>query len=387
MTSGVMVEEQLLLDAARVALSRAGTLAAARAALDGEPASDIWVVAERAGWPGLLVSERHGGAGLGTREAALVLQECGRVLAAVPLLGHLLATFALERAADPPAELLSALATGSRRACIVAAQPPDQRVRDWTVDGGAMPRRRPAPQLSSTPDGVRVSGAAAFVPDAPPADVFVVVGTDASGGPQAVLVDRDDAQVTPVMRFDATRALGHVRFESVPATPIELDADALEAVWFLGQQLIAAESLGAVEACLEMSVAYAKDRYAFARPIGSFQAIKHKLTEVLRQQENARAVVMHAATAHADETLDYRLASAAARLLAGRALEFAAHATIAVHGGIGATWEHDAHLYLRRAVVNRLILGGTEPQADRVADELLRAAAAGDMAAAGRPGG
>lgn len=383
----MVVEEQLVLDAARVALSRSGTLAAARAALDGEPVPDLWTVAERAGWPGLLVAEGHGGAGLGAREASLVMQECGRVLAAVPLFGHLLATFALEQAADPPGELLSALASGSRRACIVAAQPPDSRGAGWTVDGGVMPRRRPAPQLRLARGGVWVSGESAFVPDAPQADVVVLVGTEPSGDPQAVLIDGDDVQVTPVMRFDATRALGHVRFESVPATPLNLDPVALESVWFLGQGLIAAESLGAVEACLQMSVGYAKNRYAFARPIGSFQAIKHKLTEVLRRQENARAVVMHAAAALDAQAGDYRLLAAAARLLAGHALEFAAQATIAVHGGIGATWEHDAHLYMRRAVVNRLIFGGTEPQADRVAEELLRAVAREDLATASETAG
>ncbi|HEY2769954.1 MAG TPA: acyl-CoA dehydrogenase family protein, partial [Solirubrobacteraceae bacterium] len=137
-----------------------------------------------------------------------------------------------------------------------------------------------------------------------------------------------------------------------------------------------AESLGAVEACLEASVAYAKERYTFGRPIGSYQAIKHELTEVLRRQENARGLEYYAGWAGEAKPDEFPLAASAARSTAGEALDFAARTMINVHGGIGATWEHDAPLFFRRAQLSRRLLGGTHDATDRVAEETLSGAAA-----------
>jgi alkylation response protein AidB-like acyl-CoA dehydrogenase len=144
--------------------------------------------------------------------------------------------------------------------------------------------------------------------------------------------------------------------------------------WYLAHPLIAAESVGAVEATLEMAVAYAKERFTFGRAIGSYQAIKHGLTEVLRRLENARSLLYYAGYAWADRPAEFPLAASAARSAAGRALEFASRQNITTHGGIGATWEHDAPLYFRRAQLARRLVGGTEDATDRVADELLAAA-------------
>ena len=140
--------------------------------------------------------------------------------------------------------------------------------------------------------------------------------------------------------------------------------------------LIAAESLGAVQTCLEVSVAYAKERFTFGRAIGSYQAIKHELTEVLRQQENARGLQYYAGWARRSKPEEFPLAASAARSAAGHALDFAARSMINVHGGIGATWEHDAPLFFRRAQLSRRLLAGTHDATDRVAAETLRSAAA-----------
>ena len=134
---------------------------------------------------------------------------------------------------------------------------------------------------------------------------------------------------------------------------------------------------GAVEATLEMAVKYAKERFTFGRPIGSYQAIKHGLTEVLRLLENARSLLYYAGYAFADRPDEFPLAASAARSAAGRALDAAARQNITTHGGIGATWEHDAPLYFRRAQLSRRLLGGTSDATDRVAGELLAAADAG----------
>jgi alkylation response protein AidB-like acyl-CoA dehydrogenase len=179
-----------------------------------------------------------------------------------------------------------------------------------------------------------------------------------------------------VQRYDGSRALGHVTLADAPATALALDEVGLAAGWHLAQGLIAAESLGAVEAALESSIAYAKERHTFGRAIGSYQAVKHALVEVLRLLENARSLMYYAGWAHRDAPDEFPLAASAARVAGGRALDFAARELISVHGGIGATWEHDAPLYFRRAQLSRRLLGGAGEAADRVAGELLSAARA-----------
>ena len=177
-------------------------------------------------------------------------------------------------------------------------------------------------------------------------------------------------------RYDATRSLGTRRRSAAPAGRLlDVDAGALADAWYLAQALIAGESIGAVETCLEVSVEYAKDRFTFGRAIGSYQAIKHELTEVLRQLENARGLQYYAGWARESKPDEFPLAASAARSTAGDALDFAARSMINVHGGIGATWEHDAPLFFRRAQLSRRLLGGTRDATDRVAEETLAAAA------------
>jgi alkylation response protein AidB-like acyl-CoA dehydrogenase len=355
-------EQELLREAARGQLARVATLEAARAALDGGPLPDLWPLAIEAGWPGLLVSEERGGAGLGVMDALLVFAELGRALAAIPLLGHLPAAWLLDRAGHAAAD---ALAAGEQRAAFVPAKPPTAISPEWTVDPQLGSDRAPAPRLA----GDRVTGEAAWVPDAPGADLLAV----ACAGGAVALVLAADARIQPVTRYDATRSLGHVRFDGAPAE--RLDADAATA-WHIAQALLGAESLGAVERALAVSVAYAKERFTFGRAIGSYQAIKHELVEILRRLENSRSLMYYAGWAADDVPAELPRAAAAFRLVAGEALDHAARTQISVHGGIGATWEHDAPLYFRRAQLSRRLLGRTDDAADRVADELFAAALA-----------
>jgi alkylation response protein AidB-like acyl-CoA dehydrogenase len=364
-------EQRLLQEAARDALSRHQTVAAAREALDGADRLDLWDTAREAGWPGLLVSEDHGGAGLGALDAMLVAAECGRVLASVPLLGHVPATALLD-AAGGHDELLGRLAEGELRAAFVPARPPGDLDPEWTVDSERGQRRVPAPRLDA--DG-NVSGSAWWVPDAPGTDVLVMVAVGADSAPGAVLVE-DVPEIEPVVRYDATRLLGHVQLDGVSSTRLDAGEDELRSAWYVAQGMIAAEALGAVEAVLEMSVAYAKERFTFGRPIGSYQAVKHALVEVLRLMENARSLIYYAGWARQDAPDEFPLAASAARVAAGEALDFAARECISVHGGIGATWEHDAPLFFRRAQLSRRLLGGEGSATDRVAQELLDAAKA-----------
>jgi alkylation response protein AidB-like acyl-CoA dehydrogenase len=367
-------EQELLREAARGTLARAGTVAAARTMLERpDAAPDLWPLAVEAGWPGLLISEQHGGAGLNAFDAMLVAQECGRVLAGVPLLGLLPATALLDAAGD---ERLEAIASGELRVAWLPVRPPADADADagWTVERAHGMGRVPAPSAAVGGGDLVFTGSVAWVPDAPGAAVLVVVGADDDGEPVAGAVDASAASVEAVTRYDATRALGHVTLDGTRGTRLDVDAGQIARAWFLAQALLAAEAVGATEAALEMAVGYAKERFTFGRAIGSYQAIKHGLTEVLRLLENARSLLYYAGYAFADRPEEFPLAASAARSAAGRALEFAARQNITTHGGTGATWEHDAPLYFRRAQLTRRLLGGTDDATDRVAGELLAAA-------------
>jgi len=366
-------EQTFLREAARDAFSRVWTVAAARDALEDRSAlPDLWPTACAAGWPGLLVSDDGGGAELSAFDAMLVMMEAGRVLAGVPLLGHLPASSLLDGGGFAD---IAAVAEGSARACFVPARPPGDVAGGWTVESSTGSMRTDAPVLGE--DGV-LSGRSCWVVDAPGADVLVVAAVRASDdSPVAVVVDGAAAGVSvePAMRYDATRSLGHVTFSSVAGASV-LDgagAEEMAGAWYLAQALLAAESLGAVETALQMSVAYAKERFTFGRAIGSYQAIKHSLVEILRLRENAYSLCLYAGWAHEDGPAEFPLAASAARAAAGHALDYAGRAMISVHGGIGATWEHDAPLYFRRGQLSRRLLGGIGDATDRVAGELLSA--------------
>ena len=369
-------EQELLREAARGTLSRVKTVEAARDALEDESARpDLWPTVVEAGWPGLLISEVHGGAELGAFDAMLVAEECGRVLAPVPLLGLLPATSILDAAGH---ESLSAVAAGELRPVYVPARPPSDLEPSWTVQPRSGAGRAEAPRAGLDGDAVVLDGAVWFVPDLPGAALLVVVAETPEGEPVAVALspDGDGVEIESLWRYDATRPLGHVTFSGARGTRLDVDATTLADAWYLAHALIAAESIGSVQTCLDVSVEYAKERHTFGRAIGSYQAIKHELTEVLRRLENARGLQYYAGWARASAPEEFPLAASAARSAAGEALDFAARAMINVHGGIGATWEHDAPLFFRRAELSRRLLGGTHDATDRVAAETLRTAAA-----------
>jgi len=388
-------EQVFLREAARGALSRFKTFEEARAALDsgggggggdaatgngngsaagGGALTDLWPTAVEAGWPGLLIDDAHGGAELDAFDAMLVLSECGRVLAATPLLGHLPATAILNDSPSAGAAFLPALAGGELRAAYLAARPSDDLTPSWTVDPPGGMNRAPLPVAtrSSAEGSATVTGKAAFVPGAPGADLFVGVAS-LDGAPVGFAVEAPAAglSVEAVRRYDSTRSLGHVTLDGTAAVILDAPVEALAGAWHLAQSLLAAESLGAVETALDTSVAYAKERFTFGRAIGSYQAVKHSLTEVLRQLDNGRSLLYYAGWSRNGAPGEFPLAAGAARSVAGRALDHAARTMISVHGGIGATWEHDAPLYFRRAQLSRRLWGGTALASDQVACELL----------------
>jgi alkylation response protein AidB-like acyl-CoA dehydrogenase len=367
-------EQEFLREAARGTLSRFKVAEAARAAMNGTPPAlgelpDLWPSAREAGWPGLLVSEAGGGAGLGVFDAMLVAEELGRALAPVPFLGLLPATALLDAAGY---DGLEAIASGEVRPAWIPTRPPGDLEPNWTVDGAGAARPA-APTIEGDGDAVRVSGRAAYVPDAPGADLLVVVGVDGTVAVVEASASGVGVGVEQVVRYDVTRAVAHVTLEDAPGRLLSVSPDAVADAWYVAQALIAAEAVGTVQTTLEMSVQYAKERFTFGRAIGSYQAIKHELTEVLRRLENARSLLFYAGWARADQPGEWPLAASAARAAAGSALDFATRSNINVHGGIGATWEHDAPLYFRRAQLTRRLVGGHGDATDRVAERLLAA--------------
>lgn len=302
-------DERLLISSVRDALKRTDTLAGMRAALDGAQPPHLWAEAVRGGWTGMP----------GLLYGVLVLIECGRRLAPTGLAGHLTVTSTLARL-DAPPDFLPSLLDGRLRA---AYAPRDNHV-----------------------------------PDAVGADVLIV-----DDGDGLLLAECD---VEPVGRYDPSRPLGSVKVRS--GQPIPGDP---EFAWNAAQTLLAAEALGAAEAALELAVAHAKQRMAFGRAIGSFQAIKHQLTDSLRLNENTRSLLYFAAHAAESEPGQFGLAANAARFAADTAIDLASRRCIAVHGGLGATWEHDAHLYFRRAQLTRLLLGGQAGAGERVVRHVL----------------
>ena len=365
-------EQVLLREAAQNALSRVKTVEMARSALEDEQASlpDLWPTAIEAGWPGLLVSEENGGAGLGVYDSLLIAQEAGRVLAGVPLLGVLPAAMLLDRAGSPHA---AAAASGELRVAWLPVRPPSSNESRWTTDPRSGLARAAAPRASVDGDTVTFDGEIFWAPDAAEADRLVVIGETDGGELVAGLVDAgsDGVSVEATWRYDATRRLANVTLSGAKGERLDVPATDVEQAWYLVQSLIAAESVGTVEAALEVAVEYAKERFTFGRAIGSYQAIKHGLVEILRRVENAKSLLIYAGFAFSDHPAEVAYAASCARSVAGGALDFAARQLIATHGGIGATWEHDAPLTFRRAQLARRLVGGTADATDRVAGELL----------------
>ena len=291
----------------------------------------------------------------------------------MPLLGHLPATLLMDAAA--PAAELEPLAAGTQRAAYVPARPPSAVEDGWTADPRAGLVRSPAPAIA----GGRVSGEVAWVPDAPGADLLVVAGAEG----RVAVVSASDAEIEPVTGYDATqlarpRALRRrARHRARAARRSRRRPPSTSRARCSARRPSARWSWRSKPPC-----AYAKERFTFGRAIGSYQAVKHELVEILRRLENARSLMYYAGWAGRDRPEEFALAASAFRLVAGEGLDHASRAQISVHGGIGATWEHDAPLYYRRAQLAKRLLGGTGQAADRVADELFAQARAEAAAAA-----
>jgi alkylation response protein AidB-like acyl-CoA dehydrogenase len=301
---------------------------------------DLWqALAADLGVAGLLVPESLGGAGASAREAAVVLEEIGRAVAPVPFLGSaVVATTALLTVDDTV--VLPELAAGRRTAAL--AVPFSSRT------GGSA-------SVSAADD--RLFGRVTSVADALPADVLIVP-TDT--GLYAVDVADPGVTLTAVVTLDLTRQLADVTFDGARGRLLASQpaaAAAVDAALLAGCALLAAEQVGLATWCVETTVDYLKTRYQFGRPIGGYQALKHRAADMWVDVTQARAVSRYAADCLAIESDDTKLAASLAHAFVGPMAVRAAEECLQLHGGIGFTWEYPVHLYLKRAKADSLAFG------------------------------
>ena len=315
-------------------------------------------LAAELGCAGLLIPESHGGAGATYREAAVVAEETGRAVAPVPYLGSaVVATAALLGSGD---ELLKGLAEGRVTAALAVgfAQMPPAAGAGLATGvrlGAAQPGDATGP-----PGQARLTGTVAGVADALLADVLLVPADGVPFGLYAVDAGAPGVTRTAAVSLDATRPLCDLALADVPARAVAIGAGAAQAVasaLAAGAAMLASEQLGTAQRCLDMTVAYVKERRQFARPVGSFQALKHRLADVWVQLTQARAAARYAAACLADGSPDAPVAVALAKAACGDAAVHAAQECVQMHGGIGFTWEHPAHLLLKRAKSGAMAFG------------------------------
>ncbi|MCB5164217.1 acyl-CoA/acyl-ACP dehydrogenase [Streptomyces bambusae] len=335
------------------AADHGATLARAEAGSPHDPA--LWhTLATGIGAAGLLVPEHLGGHGAGPREAAVVLEELGRSAAPLPYLtGPVTAATALlgcDTAQPAVAGLLRPLAAGSTL-CVLAVP--------LTLGPGA-----PHPSAVTTVDG-RLTGTVSAVADGAAADVLLV---PADTGLYAVRTR--DAAITPQTPLDLTRPLARITLDRTPGDLLAGPATAraaLDRALTTGAGLLASEQLGLAEWCLAETVRHVRGRHQFNRPVGSFQALKHRLAQLWLEIAGARAAARNAADALATCAPDTALAVAVAQASCSTAAVHAAEECVQLHGGIGMTWEHPAHLYLKRAKADALAFGTPGHHRTRIA--------------------
>jgi alkylation response protein AidB-like acyl-CoA dehydrogenase len=357
-------EQRLIRDNARAFLAEHASSEKLRAALESPAGWDeaLWrTMGAELGWLGVALPELHGGSGLGLVELAILMQETGRVLAAAPFFttAGLCAPAILATATDAQqARLLPGLGSGKSRfaLCMTGAS------------GAPAPLELPAHLLRRGNEWT-LRGTAHFVAFGHAADILLVAarapGSVAWEGVSLIAIPANAAgvRIERAVSLDLTRPYAQVHFDSVriPHEVIMGEAEAagpgMKAALATAAAMLAAEQLGGGERVLEMSVDYAKQRVQFGRPIGSFQAIKHMLADMMVLVEGARSAAYYAACALSELPEEGEKAAAIARSYCSDAFSACAAQAIQVHGGIGFTWDHDAHFYFKRARSSASLLG------------------------------
>jgi alkylation response protein AidB-like acyl-CoA dehydrogenase len=330
----------------------------------------VWSqMADQLGLQGLAIPEEHGGSGFGPVEQLVVLEEMGRAVLCAPYFSSvILAANALQLAGDETAakDYLPGIADGSVIATLAVAEADG----DW----------RAAPQVVASASGpdFTLTGEKSYVLDGHTASLLLVTAVTPVG-PSLFAVDATAAGVErrKLDTIDMTRKLAVVTMTDAPGRLIGEEGAAavvVEAVLERAAVALADEQVGGAQVCLDMAVEYAKLRVQFGRQIGSFQAIKHKCADMLLEVESARSAAYYAAWTEQDRPAELAMVASLAKAYCSEAYSRTAAENIQVHGGIGFTWEHDAHLYYRRARSSEAMFGTPTDHWDVVAAHLLDAA-------------
>ncbi|MEB3071711.1 acyl-CoA dehydrogenase family protein [[Mycobacterium] vasticus] len=360
-------EQRELIDAVTAFLDKHSPESEVRRLMHEGGAADpgVWsLLAGQLGLAGLIVPEEYGGGGFGFLDFALVAERVGAALLVGPLLSTVGAATAVTLSTD--AELKSAylpgLASGDRVGTLALAE----ESGNWDVT---------AVETTATTgaDGqLRVTGVKMYVADGQHADVYLVSARSVTGTVGLYLVDAGipEVRTAALSTLDLTRPQARVEFTGAPARPLveeEGAAALIERVMATAVVLLAAEQVGGAQKCLDMAVDYAKIRVQFGRPIGSFQAIKHKCADMLLDVESARSAAYYAASVLDDDSDSPLIAAALAKAHCSAAYTRVAGENIQIHGGIGFTWEHPAHLYFKRAKTSEILFGDPAWQRERLA--------------------
>ncbi len=331
-------------------------------------ARDLWAQICANESPGIAIPEVYGGIGFGYLELCVVAEEMGRAIAPAPFSSSVyLAAEAvlLGGSEEQKQRLLPKLAAG-------------ESIGTFALSEG--PGLATEANLQTALEGGRLSGMKMPVPDGDVADFCVVVAKD-GGGSSLALVDLNAAGVSreQVETLDPSRSHARIAFDGAEAEvlgPAEEGWALKDRVLDRAAVLFGMEQLGGADACLNMAIGYAKGRYAFGRPIGSFQAIKHKLADMYIKNELARANCYYGAWALSTDAPELPVAAAAARVAATQAFHFASKENIQTHGGIGFTWESDCHLFYRRSKLLALTIGSERVWKNRLITSLEQQEAA-----------
>jgi alkylation response protein AidB-like acyl-CoA dehydrogenase len=331
----------------------------------------VWsMMSTQLGLAGLPIPEDFGGAGAGVAELAVVLEEMGRALVPSPYFGSVvLAAAALTHSEDEEAmkEWLPRLACGDLLGTVAAGDEHGQ----WNPEATAV-------AVGRSPSGPVLSGHIPFVIDGHVADL-ILVPARTQNGVSLFAIDGAAAGLRRVTlpTLDTTRRLARIDLTDTPARPVGTEGSAalaLARTFDLAAIALAAEQLGGAEQCLEMALAYARERVAFGRPIGGFQAIKHKFADLLVEVEFARSALDHAVsvgTKDTNDTNELSVAASVAQAHCSDTFALVAAECIHIHGGIGFTWEHDAQLFFKRAKSAQLMFGDPTFHRERIAAALL----------------
>jgi alkylation response protein AidB-like acyl-CoA dehydrogenase len=346
---------------------------AVRAAIETGYDPAVWdQMARQLRLPGLALPSEYGGDGFGLTELEVVLEEMGAALACSPFFATVvLAAQALLASADRAAcaRYLPGIAAGQTIATLAAAE----GHASWDPAMVAARAQR-VKRDGEVGGGWALTGKKNFVLDGTIADLVLVVARS-TAGPSLFAVDRaaPGLRAEPMTTLDPTRPMATLTFDQVPAVLVGAEGQAgrlMSQVLDLACVALAAEQAGGARRCLQMSAGYARTRFQFGRAIGSFQAVKHKCADMLVRVELAEATAREAARLADEAAPEFGVAAATAHICCSQAYLFAATENIQVHGGIGFTWEHPAHLYFRRAKSAELLFGGPAVYHERLLDRL-----------------